>query len=114
MKTIVAATDLFDPIELDLWGRKYLVLEPTRAIERKIDAKAKAIDELPDDAPDDQFIEGMVAVLDVMLDPVVSGEEKKVRAGAHLKALLKGDTIGRGHIERLYLKIAEAREVNPT
>lgn len=111
-RIITAATDLFQPVEVELWGRTYTVTEPTRAVERKHQDALDAAEKLPDDASDEQFFDAEVEILDVLLEPAPVEDGKKLRAKTHLTQLYKQGKIGRGHVERLYMKIAEARDAN--
>lgn len=114
MKTINAATDLFNAVEVDVWGKKYGVVEPTRAVERRTEAALDAAAEVAKnpDATDDELFAVEVEVLDAVLDPIPGEDGKKERAKTYLKRLYKSEKIGRAHVERLYLRVAEAREEN--
>lgn len=114
MKTINAATDLFETIEVDLWGTKYAVVQPTRAVERKIIDALKVVEEIPDDADEEVIFDALAGILDLQLDPIAGEDGKKVRAKTVVKALYKDGKIGIAHIEALFEVISTNRAERPS
>ena len=114
MKTINAATDLFETIEVDLWGTKFSVVQPTRAVERKIIEALKAVEEIPDDADEDAIFDALAGILDLQLDPIADEAGKKTRAKTVVKNLYKDGKIGIAHVEALFEVIATHRAERPS
>lgn len=114
MKTINAATDLFETIEVDLWGAKFSVVQPTRAVEKKIGEALEEIEKIPEDADEDTVFDALAGILDLQLDPIPGEGGKKTRAKTVVKGLYKDGKIGIGHIEALFELIAQHRAERPT
>jgi hypothetical protein len=114
MKTLNAATDLFEVIEVDLWGPKFSVRQPTRAIERQAEEALKAVEALPDDANDDTSLEALAGLLDVILEPIPDADGKKVHAKTVIKQKYKTGEIGYAHVEALFDRIGALRAERPT
>lgn len=114
MKTLNASTDLFEPVELNLWGSKYSLLEPTRKVEKAVETAQKVVDDLSDDAPEEEQFAAIVGVVDEMLEPLPDEAGKKPpRAKTVLKGLFKQEKIGAGHVIKLMDALAEARTERP-
>lgn len=114
MKTLNAATDLFEPIEVDLWGPKFSVRQPTRAVERKVEEAFKALEALPEDAAEDTAIDALAELLNVLLEPIADEDGKKTHAKTVVKSKYKADEIGLGHVEMLFERISVLRAERPT
>jgi hypothetical protein len=68
----LSAADLFDTLEVDLWGNNYTLREITRSVnDRLTEAQAK-VDKLDDDSPGDEIAEAVIGVADVLLAPAGS------------------------------------------
>jgi hypothetical protein len=111
---INAATDLFKVIEVDLWGDSFVVRQPTRAVERKVEAAAKSLEALGEDAAPEDVIASMGDMLDAILEPVPNEEGKKRHAKTVVKEKYAADQIGFAHVEALLDSIAQARSERPT
>jgi hypothetical protein len=114
MKTINAATDLFEAIEVDLWGTKFSVVQPTRAVERKIIEALKAVEDIPDDADEETVFDALAGILDLQLDPIPGEDGKKTRAKTVVRNLYKDGKIGIAHLEALFEVIAAHRAERPS
>lgn len=114
MKTLNAATDLFDPIEVDLWGPKFSVRQPTRAVERKVEEAFKKLEALDDEAGEDAALDALAELLDVLLEPIPDADGKKVHAKTVVRQKYKADEIGYGHVEMLFERISTLRSERPT
>lgn len=114
MKTLNAATDLFESIEVDLWGPKFSVRQPTRSVEKKVQATLEGIENLPEDASDDQVVEALCDLLDVFLEPIPDEDGKKTHAKTVVRNLYKEEKIGVAHVEALFERISELRSERPT
>jgi hypothetical protein len=113
-KKLVASTDLFDAIEVDLWGDNFVVRQPTRAVERKVEEAAKGLDEMDDGTTPEEVVAAMGDMLDAILEPVPNEEGKKRHAKTVVKERYAADQIGFAHIEALLDKIAQLRSERPT
>ena len=114
MKTLNAATDLFEPIEVDLWGPKFSVRQPTRAVERKVEEAFKSLESLDDEASEDAAIEALGELLNTLLEPIGDEDGKKVHAKTVILKKYKADEIGYGHVEMLFERISALRSERPT
>lgn len=114
MKTLNAATDLFEPIEVDLWGPKFSVRQPTRAVERKVEEAFKKLEGLDDDAGEDAAIDALAELLDILLEPIAGEDGKKTHAKTIIRQKYKADEIGYGHVEMLFERISTLRSERPT
>ena len=114
MKTINAATDLFESIEVDLLGAKFAVVQPTSAVERKIIDALKAVEDIPEDADEDTVFDALAGILDLQLDPIPGEDGKKTRAKTVVKNLYKEEKIGIAHLERMFEIIADQRAERPS
>jgi len=113
VKTINAATDLFEAVEVDLWGPKFSVVQPTRAVERKIVDALKSVEDIPDDADEDVIFDALAGILDLQLEPIPGEDGKKTRAKTVVKGLYKDGKIGIAHLEALFEVIASHRAERP-
>ena len=114
MKTINAATDLFESVEVDLWGPKFSVVQPTRAVERKIIEALQSVEDIPEDADEDTVFDALAGILDLQLDPIPGEDGKKTRAKTVVKGLYKEGKIGIAHLEALFEVIASHRAERPS
>jgi hypothetical protein len=65
----LSAANVFDTLEVDLWGNQYTLREITRSVGDKLtdaQAKARALD---DDSPADDVAAAVIGVVDVLLQP---------------------------------------------
>lgn len=114
MKTINAATDLFEAIEVDLWGPKFSVRQPTRSVEKKVQAALEAIENLPEDSDDKVVVDHLCELLDVFLDPIPDDDGKKTHAKTIVRKMYADEKIGVAHVEALFERISELRSERPT
>lgn len=87
----ITATEIFDSVEVDLWGNEYKLRDLTRSTSSKLEeaqARAAALD--PDDNDSDAAAEALIDVIDVMIAPV----GKTPAAGEMLKARWEADELG--------------------
>ncbi len=63
------AADMFDTLEVDLWGNAYKLREITRSVGEKLQEAQKASNELDEDSSPDDAAKALIAVVDVILDP---------------------------------------------
>lgn len=113
MKTLNAATDLFESIEVDLWGPKFSVRQPTRAVEKKVAATLEAIEQLPENAEDKVVIDHLCDLLDVFLEPIPDEEGKRTHAKTIIRKMYSDEKIGLAHVEALFERISELRSERP-
>ena len=113
MKTINAATDLFPPFVVDLWGPTFSVRQPTRAVERKVQAALEEIENIPEDADDKVVVDALAELLDVLLEPLPDEDGKKTHAKTIVRKKYAAEEIGVAHIERMFELIAEQRAERP-
>jgi hypothetical protein len=114
-KTLDVATDLFEPVEIKLWGgEKYTLNQPTRVVERNMEKALEALMEQPDDASDEDTFAAICEVVDALLTPVPDEEGKKSAAKTVLKAQYKAEKIGIGHINQLMEVLMEERASRPS
>lgn len=114
MKKLNAATDLFESIEVDLWGPTYSVRQPTRAIERKVAAVLEKIEAMPEDADDAEIIDQLCELLDVFLEPLPDADGKKTHAKTVIRKMYQDEKIGLAHVEALFERISALRADRPT
>lgn len=113
MKTINAATDLFESIEVDLWGPKFSVRQPTRAVEKKVAATLEDIQNLPEDADDKVVVDALCDLLDIFLEPLPDEDGKKTHAKTIVRKMYADEKIGVAHVEALFEKISDLRTERP-
>lgn len=119
-KTIKAA-ELFDPVEVDLWGTMFRLREPTRSLEAKMEVKQSELgaahEQTKDEQDEDEARKVMMPLfydmLDLLLEPSDHGE-KKTHAKTVVKRKYEGDEIGLSHIFALVEKLGEAATERPT
>jgi uncharacterized protein with von Willebrand factor type A (vWA) domain len=113
-KTLNAATDLFEVVEVDLWGPKFSLNQPTRVVENNMEKALEALMEQPDDASDEDTFAAICEVIDALLTPIPDEEGKKSAAKTVLKAKYKAQEIGIGHINQLMEALMEERASRPS
>lgn len=114
-KTLNAATDLFEPVEIVLWGgAKYSLNQPTRIVEKNMEEALEALMNQPDDASDEDTFAAIADVIDVLLTPIPDEAGKKSAAKTVLKASYKSQEIGIGHINQLMEALMEERANRPS
>jgi hypothetical protein len=113
VKTINAATDLFESIEVDLWGPKFSVRQPTRAVEKKVQATLKEIERLPEDSDDKVVVDHLCDLLDVFLEPIPDEDGKRTHAKTIVRKLYADEKIGVAHVEALFERISDLRAERP-
>ncbi|MBX5461643.1 MAG: hypothetical protein IRZ28_11205 [Steroidobacteraceae bacterium] len=84
------AAELFDTLEVDLWGNAYTLRHTTRSVAAKLDEATKASAELGDDASDDDQVRALVRIIDVLLEPA----EDTPSAEQLLMGLWRDDKLG--------------------
>lgn len=90
MSRKLSATQLFEDVEVDLWGNAYTLRTMTKTVVAALDKAQTALDNLPDDATNDKLVAAMITVLDVSLEPVADAPTVKVL----LSGLWKEDKLG--------------------
>lgn len=114
-KRLNAATDLFEPVVVDLWGPEYSLLQPTRVVEEKMEAAQEKLNNLPSDSTDEATFAAICEVIDVHLEPLPDNEGvKPPRAKTHLKKKYKDKEIGISHVMQLMDALVEMRSERPT
>ncbi|HTU15634.1 MAG TPA: hypothetical protein VMF31_10575 [Solirubrobacterales bacterium] len=113
-KKLNAATDLFEIVEVDLWGPTYTLRQPTRKIERQMDEVLEQLEGLPADATDEQTLAAIAEVVNVLLEPVPDETGKKTAAKTVLKNKYKDESIGLGHVNQLFNGLMEMRSERPS
>lgn len=114
MKTINVATDLFESIEVVLWdGEKYSVRQPTRAVEKKVQATLEEIEQLPEEADDKAVIDHLCDLLDIFLEPIPNEDGKKTHAKTVVRKAYADERIGVAHVEALFERISDLRAERP-
>ena len=114
VKKLNSATDLFESIEVDLWGPTYSVRQPTRAIERKVQAIVEKMEAMPDDTADAELIDSLCDLLDVFLEPLPDEDGKKTHAKTVIRKMYQDEKIGLAHVEALFERISALRAERPT
>lgn len=76
--TRITAADVFETVEVDLWGAVYTLRQMTKTVGPKFDAAVDALHKLPSDAPDAKRAGAFIAVLDVLLAPPEGAPTAKV------------------------------------
>jgi hypothetical protein len=113
VKTLNAATDLFESIEVDLWGPKFSVRQPTRSVEKKVATALKEIEQLPEDSDDKVVVDALCDLLDVFLEPIPDEDGKKTHAKTVVRKMYQEEKIGLAHVEALFEKISDLRAERP-
>lgn len=75
----ITAADLFEDVEVDLWGAEFRLRELTKKVSAQL-TEREAVLEGADENDHDAVIGAMADVLDVLLEPLGDGDGKKVRA----------------------------------
>lgn len=114
MPKTITTTDLFEPINVELWGSKFRLREGTRTVEEKMQAQWEAFEQLPEDAPAKDSIEPLADLLDILLEPLGDEDGKKVAAKTVIKREYKADNIGLAHVIALCERMGEASGRRPT
>lgn len=89
------AAELFDSLEIDLWGHVYTLRPVTRSVSARIDALQERAGELTGDdregdATTDDLTGTLIELIDVMLQPVDDGDD----AGPLLRDMWDEDKLG--------------------
>lgn len=106
MSRKLSADDIFDIVEVDLWGNGYTLRQITKSISPKVDKAEKAIQDLPDDATDDAVAKAMITVVDLLLEPS-NGEPA---AAVLLGDLWKTDKLGLDWLTTFVERLGEEAE----
>lgn len=70
----LSAADLFDTLDVDLWGNHYTLREITRSVIVKLNDAQKQLEGLDEEKADtDEFAHAMIQIVDVLLKPVDDG-----------------------------------------
>ncbi len=107
-KTITAA-ELFEDVEVDLWGAKFRLREGTREVQIQLVEAQKRLEELPEDDPD-LAVEALTKVLDVLLEPLGDEDGKKVKAQTVIGRKWKANEVGLDRIAAIAEGIQSASE----
>jgi hypothetical protein len=118
----INAAELFEPVEINLFGTVFKVREPTRDVEIKIsdlstelgEALTKAAEqEESEEASRKDVLPIYYAIFDALLEPAeVDG--KKITGKAAVKELYDANTIGMSHMDGLVEKLRSVRQDRPT
>lgn len=90
-KRRLSAAEVFDEVEVDLWGEVFRLREITRSVSERIDTASKQAEEVGDEASGDEAAAALITVIDVLLEPV---NADGVTAGELLRARWEDDTLG--------------------
>ena len=100
MAKTISAAELFEDVDVDLWGAQYRLREGTRDVQMKL-AKAQAVldglDEV-EDADPDAVVAALADVLDVLIEPLGDDGGKKVKAATVINRKWTANELG---VERL-------------
>lgn len=115
MAQMIIAADLFDDIELDLWGNVFRLREGTRSVAIKLAKLQKAQDELADDEHDKQAA-SFADILDALLEPIASNGQKPATAKSVVMAKWKADELGLDRLVSLsnHIQTAALQRGRPT
>ncbi len=106
-KTITAA-DVFENVEVDLWGAKYRLREGTRTVATKLIEKQVALDKVNDEDAD-AVVDAMADILDVLLEPLGDESGKKVHAKTVLVKKWEANELGLDRITAITNGIQDAQ-----
>ncbi len=120
----ITVAELFEPVDIDIFGTVCSLRVPTRSTEEKTSTKEVELDEASQTVAEldlDEIEARKVLMplffdlLDLMLEPAEK-DEKKVHAKTIVKKLYDDDKIGLGTIRALITEIAKVRaeERRPT
>lgn len=90
MSRKLSATDIFDTVEVDLWGNAYTLRTITRSVGARLDDVKKKGEALEEGSAGDEAAEVMIEMIDILLEP---GEDVQP-AGELLGGLWKNDELG--------------------
>ena len=114
MSRKIVAAELFDEVEVDLWGYPFELVETTLKVEQRLDEYLKRISESQENEDDPERDASTLEVaelygdmLNIALKPLEGPEGKKTQAKTVLLKMLKDDKIGRVHIEALVERIQD-------
>lgn len=91
-KTITAA-ELFEDVEVDLWGAQFRLREGTKQVNAQLTEKQAALEGMDDDDPD-AVVAAVAEIMDVLLEPLGDEDGKKVRAKTVLLRKWNASEIG--------------------
>lgn len=97
MSRQLSADDIFDTVEIDLWGNTYTLLPMTRSVAAKFDKAQDAVAALTDDAGNDKIASTLIGIVDVVLGPT----EDAPSAKSLLSGLWKEDKLGLDWLQAL-------------
>jgi hypothetical protein len=90
----LTATDLFDTLEVDLYGNEYTLRSITRSVSVKLHAAETKANELAKDlkteSAADDAAEAVIGLVDIILEPVNGAPP----AGEVLREMWEGDKLG--------------------
>jgi hypothetical protein len=70
----ITAANIFDSVEIDLWGNAYTLREGTRSISEKLqEAQAQARELDQETASVDDLADALIGILDILLAPAEGG-----------------------------------------
>jgi hypothetical protein len=115
----IKVAELFDPIDIDLFGQVFRLRNSTRSLELKSADKMEELTEAFERIAEEELDEAesrkllmpiYYDVLDLMLEPTEGEDGKKTHAKTAIKKAYDDDKIGLVAIRALVTEIAKARE----
>jgi hypothetical protein len=111
-KKVIKASELFEPVEVDLWGTRFKLREMVGSLEDQINELWESLEEsdksLKEELP--RFLE----FIGLYLEPIPDEDGKKVTAAAAIKRELKADKIGISHVFALSRQLLTRGAHRPT
>lgn len=114
MARTVTTADLFEPVNVELWGAKFKLRESTRSVEEKVAAQWEAFQSVDDEATGMDAIEPLADLLDILLEPLGDEGGKKTHAKTVIKREYEADNIGLSHVIALCERMGETSRERPT
>lgn len=96
MSKKISAADLFEDVEIDLWGNQFLLREGTLKVGEQYEALQKQLQDKDEneEATALEMATIYVDMLDIMLEPVAGESGKKTKAKTILLGKYKANEIG--------------------
>lgn len=107
--TRITAADLFDEVDVDLWGTEFRLREGTRSVQTKLATAQDAIKDIDETDPD-AMAAAVIALLDALLEPVANGDGKRTHAKTVLDKQWKADKLGLDRLLAISDQIQKAVE----
>lgn len=114
MPRTITTADLFDKVNVELWGAKFRLRESTRSVEEKVSAQWEAFQNVDDEAQGWDALLPLADLLDILLEPAGEDGEKKTHAKTVIKREYDADNIGLSHVIALCERMGEASRTRPT